>query len=112
MCINFFVHTLLERGIHTYIATCFSRGEVRRAYAFRTRYTYVYSVLVLAVATPKCVVHTLLERGMHTHTYRACFRRSVYSRVYMHIYSVLVLGELRRAHAFRTRYSLHVWRAC
>ena len=27
----------------------------------------MYGVLVLAVATPKCVVHTLLERGIHTH---------------------------------------------
>ena len=40
--------------------------ELFRAHAFRTRYTYMYSVPVLAVATPKCVVHTLLERGIHT----------------------------------------------
>ena len=41
--------------------------ELFRAPAFRTRYTYVYGVLVLAVATQKFVVHTLLERGMHAH---------------------------------------------
>ena len=41
--------------------------ELLRAHAFRTRYTYVYGVLVLAVATQKFVVYTLLERGMHTH---------------------------------------------
>ena len=41
--------------------------ELFRAHAFKTRYTYEYGVLVLAVATQKFVVHTLLERGMHTH---------------------------------------------
>ena len=41
--------------------------ELFRAHAFRTRYTYVYGVLVLAVGTQTFVVHRLLERGMHTH---------------------------------------------
>ena len=60
----------------------------------KRKYTYAYSVLVLAVATPKCVVHMLLEQGIHTH-----------------IYSMLVLDEVRRAHAFRTRYT-HTYIAC
>ena len=46
-------------------------GEVCREHAFRTRYTCMCSVLVLAVATPKCVVHTLF-RTRYTYTYIAC----------------------------------------
>ena len=87
MCMNFFVHTLLERGIHTHINSVLVLGKVRCTHAFRTRYTYVYSVLVLAVETQKFVVHTLLEQGIHIHIQRACFSR----------------GEVHRAYAFRTR---------